>query len=598
MKKMLAMAFSVLVIVFQADSQVTQLVANINPPGGLSVNDKFAVTINSADGSIYVTDGSVPGSHLLTTAVSFQSEPQAGVIKGKIVFNGYDAAHGTELWISDGTDTGTHMLMDIYPGTTSSNPSGNRQGFYVVEHKILFVATTPGEGRELWVTNGTTAGTHMIKDITPGAASSNVTLSKTTLNNYLGNYVYFTANDGTNGQELWKTDGTDVNTVMVKNITTGAGSTSFADLFVAMDPYLYFPANNGVSGTELWRTNGTDTGTIMVKDIVPGAGSAFVNTNESGGISWGYLVFNNMLYFNTGSQLWQTNGFNAGTQPLQNVYANLLGFGSDDNPVIIGNKFYFIGNGSQLWQCDGTSIGTYAIKSFASTPFSRSAQILLPAVSNADVVFQHPLLSNRFFMIADDGVHGYEPWISDGSFAGTYMIKDVNPGGSSFDTSNNKDGMQYFLSEDKLYVSLNNGTSGFEPWQTDGTAAGTIQIADINSGANSSDANFVGLADSSILIFGANDGVGGSDWYKINSFVNPLLLTIYEFGGNGNWSNATNWANNAIPPNPLPKGLHIYINPPPGSECILDVPVTVKQGARITVKTGAKFKILSNLEIF
>ena len=83
--------------------------------------------------------------------------------------------------------------------------------------------------------------------------------------------IYFSADDGTAGRELWKSDGTDSGTVMVKDInTTAAGSASLPRWFTIFpDGLMYFRATDGTNGNELWRTDGTDAGTTMVKDIHP-----------------------------------------------------------------------------------------------------------------------------------------------------------------------------------------------------------------------------------------------------------------------------------------------------------------------------------------
>ena len=80
----------------------------------------------------------------------------------------------------------------------------------------------------------------------------------------VGNTLYFGANNGDNGQELWKSDGTKDGTVMVKDINP-IGS-SYPRKIIAVGHTLYFTID-GVSGKELWKSDGTEDGTKMVKDI-------------------------------------------------------------------------------------------------------------------------------------------------------------------------------------------------------------------------------------------------------------------------------------------------------------------------------------------
>ena len=90
------------------------------------------------------------------------------VINGRLYFQADDYTHGTELWVSDGTDTGTKMLADIVPGMADANPAS----FTKLGAQIIFTADSPAIGNELWITDGTTAGTRLLKDVSPGSSSS------------------------------------------------------------------------------------------------------------------------------------------------------------------------------------------------------------------------------------------------------------------------------------------------------------------------------------------------------------------------------------------------------------------------------------------
>src|SRR6516225_2833335 len=96
----------------------------------------------------------------------------------------------------------------------------------------------------------------LLLDINPGAGSSNPAHTAV-----IGSEAYFTANDVTHGTALWKTDGTTAGTVVVKDINhsppywlTNVGGT------------LFFDANDGTHGYELWKSNGSAAGTFMLQD--------------------------------------------------------------------------------------------------------------------------------------------------------------------------------------------------------------------------------------------------------------------------------------------------------------------------------------------
>jgi trimeric autotransporter adhesin len=82
--------------------------------------------------------------------------------------------------------------------------------------------------------------------------------------------LYFSAEDGVNGKELWRTDGTEAGTFMLKDINAGSASSSPSRLFQIGEQLIFF-ADNGVDGRELWRTDGTSDGTYLLYDTNPSA---------------------------------------------------------------------------------------------------------------------------------------------------------------------------------------------------------------------------------------------------------------------------------------------------------------------------------------
>ena len=148
-------------------------------------------------------------------------------------------------------------VIDVNKISLTSYP----ENFTDAGNFFYFTAVTRTNGRELWRSDGTEVGTYMVKDIYNGTNSSSI-------NNLimLNDIIYFRANDGTYGEELWRSDGTEAGTYLVKNINPGSSS-SAPSYSVVMNNTLYFSANDGVNGNELWRSDGTEAGTYLVKNI-------------------------------------------------------------------------------------------------------------------------------------------------------------------------------------------------------------------------------------------------------------------------------------------------------------------------------------------
>jgi ELWxxDGT repeat protein len=126
---------------------------------------------------------------------------------------------------------------------------------------LFFRANDGVNGDELWRSDGTSAGTTLVKDIVTGSGSSNPS--------YLANVngtLFFRANDGVNGYELWQSDGTSAGTTLVKDIRSEpAVRIRFSD---ERERDAVLPRQDGTNGDELWKSDGTSAGTTLVKDIV------------------------------------------------------------------------------------------------------------------------------------------------------------------------------------------------------------------------------------------------------------------------------------------------------------------------------------------
>lgn len=138
---------------------------------------------------------------------------------------------------------------------------------------LFFVGNADDTGHELWKTTGTEADTTLVADINTAGSSYPYELTA------LGNTLFFAADNNVDGTELWKSDGTESGTKLVRDINTSthvdpdtqveSPMGSFPSWLTAVGTTLYFVVDDGINGPELWKTDGTKVGTVLVKDINP-----------------------------------------------------------------------------------------------------------------------------------------------------------------------------------------------------------------------------------------------------------------------------------------------------------------------------------------
>jgi ELWxxDGT repeat protein len=185
-----------------------------------------------------------------------------------------------------------------------------------------------------------------------------------------------------------------------------------------------------------------------------------------------------------------------------------------------GGSFYFPAmNG--LYKSDGTAAGTALVKAIGNY-----VQMLRPQDNLGNYVTPGTFGGGRFFMIADDGVNGKELWVTDGTSAGTFMVKNINAAAaSSFAGSNDN----YLYTKYRFYFGANDGTNGIELWESDGTNAGTNIVQNFNTGAASSSPDFFGVSlATNKMVFSATDA-SGNNIYVLNSTVTAFPLTLLDF---------------------------------------------------------------------
>jgi ELWxxDGT repeat protein len=325
----------------------------------------FGASVGGEGAELWVTDGTSGGTHLVkdinpgpggSYPGSYGSSGMVSLGDGRALFGADDGIHGRELWISDGTEAGTTLLADLAPGTISYYPgsgdypaSSSPSNFTALgQGRILFTASDPEHGNELWFTNGTAAGTHLVVDLWPGS-----------------NLPYSGANATANSS----------NPSQILPLGNGLALVS---------------ADDGVHGREFWVTDGTAEGTSLLADIWPGGGSG----NPGGGTS----------YYGPYPPYGPSSG-PGGSLALGNCTALF----SATDPL----------HGTELWITDGTTDGTRLLEDINRNVqgFASSTPSYFAALEDGRVIFT-----------ADDGVNGTEPWVTDGTSAGTHLLSNIYPG--------------------------------------------------------------------------------------------------------------------------------------------------------------------------
>lgn len=423
----------------------TQFLADVTTP---EAGESVVFVVSQAADSTQLTDAWwVQTQVRVNDAGSLPSTPPVADLW---VMPGVDPVRGKELWVSDGTTAGTRLLQDIHPGLAGSNTSeltslGNGQA--------VFSAYEPVNGSELWITDGTAAGTRLVVDAIPGTGGP-APAELTAVGN--GQVVY-RAYDAANGFELWVTDGTATGTGLLKNIHTGGGASGNPVGLTALGQgQVVFAAGSSAHGRELWTTDGTADGTRLLKDINPGASHAMVE--QLAALGNGRAVFA-ATDGSHGQELWATDGTVEGSVLVKDIVEG-EGGASPQAITALGNgqavfRADTVAHGTELWVTDGTADGTQLLKDIFSGA-TGSGPEHITALGNGQAVFN-----------AYDPDHGYELWVTDGTAAGTQPVRELVSGANAvYPTSFTA------LGQGRALFYVNNG-GHYAAWVTDGTAAGT-----------------------------------------------------------------------------------------------------------------------------
>ncbi|MFV0472303.1 MAG: T9SS type A sorting domain-containing protein [Paludibacteraceae bacterium] len=301
----------------------------------------------------------------------------------------------------------------IAPGSDTSNP----MFFTEYNNQLYFSArgtSVSGIGRELYKTDGTQAGTGLVMDLNPNYSGSSSDPSNFTVFN---GELYFTAEDGVHGRELFKTDGTTIH--LVKDIHVGTGfSTNHSGNMMAMyeaDGALYFFAEDlPGEGYDLWKTDGTEQGTVKVLEL---------NTNESSGLKLRFKKLGNLLCFVKNDQNTNHNEIYA-YNPTTNTATSVLDAYPSNNTsgygyfTLFDNKLFVVAD--KLYYTDGTTTNSVALGATGITAFDKLT-----------------VLNNELFFFGKSATYGNQDLykcyysLSEHDYK-VELVYNFNAGGSNF----------------------------------------------------------------------------------------------------------------------------------------------------------------------
>ena len=290
-------------------------------------------------------------------------------------------------------------------------------------------------------------GPYLVKDIRASGSSDPTDLTA------VGGQVFFSAIGGSKGRELWKSDGTAAGTRRVKDIKPGPGG-SVPSHLAAIGGLLYFNADDGVHGRELWVSDGTGPGTHLVRDI---------NVGTDSSMPLSFTRFEGAVYFSAddgvrGRELWRTDGTTGGTRRVKDIKPG-AGNSSPGAFVRFAGKLVFLRTHcptaacfQTLYTTDGTAAGTKPFK-------DRDGQNVTGRIHSLKVI------GSRLFFILDENEFisdENEIWTSRGGSSSLRSLGAFGPWGDLVGS-----GASAFFNV------------GSELWKSDGTAAGTVEVAEI-----------------------------------------------------------------------------------------------------------------------
>jgi ELWxxDGT repeat protein len=391
----------------------------------------FSVTLEPTYNNILVSsNGTKKGTAALKLGNDLLS-PDYMIKNPNFLFITTTLSTGVAIVKSDGTDTGT-SIFTVLPAETKIIEKP------IFLNDLLFYVTRNYSNNrfEFWRSDGTSSGTFVLDS---GSYYEYVKIIST------DNLVYFWVRNQEGNFSLWSTDGSLVNTKLVKDFNVNGQSSGYTNIMGKLGNYLFLFLDSS-TGVKLWRTDGTELGTVKI---------------DSNLIRYGnFIEFNNELFF---------YGESFSKVPFDGPMELILERSFSDARVVNGSIFflnYDFNSGLEPWISDGTVSGTHIIEDIKKGLGSSNPEIL-------------GTVGDKTVWIATDNLHGRELFICDKNGENMQLLKDLN--------ANTKDSNpnSFTKQDDKIVFKAFTDSNGYEIHSYD-KANESFNYTDLYSGSGSS----------------------------------------------------------------------------------------------------------------
>ena len=269
----------------------------------------------------------------LAPGATFRSPRVVAVLGDRVYFQGTGVSGDRQLWVTDGTSAGTSAIRDSQGVVTNS-----LDAVALDDTRMIFRRTEPSELHSLWITDGTVNGIREILPATQFTSSFLSDLHKT------ANGVIFTIG----GSHLGTTDGTAEGTRIILDL-----SPDFINIIASSETTTFFLRyESGGQKPEIWQTDGTSVGTRMIARMPEPLETQPVAVDD-------------VLYFTCANSLWAAGGATAQLRKLLDIV--VTGGPYARNTLLFSEfgKLFFLTDsndyGRTLWTSDGTVSGTHVL---------------------------------------------------------------------------------------------------------------------------------------------------------------------------------------------------------------------------------------------